>query len=43
MEGIKKALQDLAKAIEGNSSIKRIKVTITIEEPKQAKPNKQPK
>ena len=37
MDKITKALKDLAKAIESNDSVERVKVTITLKKPK---PNK---
>lgn len=36
-QGIEKALQDLAKALEGNDSVAKVKVTITLEKPKPSK------
>lgn len=41
MENITKALQDLAKAVESNETVKSVKVTITMQKPKpgKAKPN----
>ena len=42
MESIEKALQELAKAVESNDEVERIKVTITLVKPKpgKAKPAK---
>ena len=42
MESIEKALRELAKAVEGNDEVERIKVTITLVKPKpgKAKPAK---
>ena len=37
MDNITKALQDLAKAVESNSTVERVKVTITL---KKTKPSK---
>ncbi len=37
MEKITKALQDLAKAVESNKTVKSVKVTITLEKPKSNK------
>ena len=37
MERIQKALQDLAKAVESNQTVERVKVTITLKKPN---PNK---
>lgn len=37
MDKITKALQDLAKAIESNDTVERVKVTITLKKPKQSK------
>ncbi len=37
MENIKKALYDLAMAVESNSNVKNIKVTVTLEKPKSAR------
>ena len=37
MENITKALQDLAKAVESNDSVERVKVTITLKKPKSSK------
>ena len=41
MEKIAKALQDLAKAVESNDTVERVKVTISLKKPKpsKAKPN----
>ena len=39
MENIKKALQELAKAVERNGMIERVKVTITLVKPKPNKAN----
>ncbi len=41
MQNITKALQDLAKAVESNETVKSVKVTITMQKPKsnKAKPN----
>lgn len=36
-QGIEKALQDLAKALQNNDTVQRVKVTITLVKPK---PNK---
>ena len=40
MQQITKALQDLAKAVESNDTVERVKVTITLKKPKtnKAKP-----
>lgn len=42
MENIEKALQALAKAVESNDAVERVKVTITLKKPKpnKAKPDK---
>ena len=37
MESIEKALQELAKAVESNDEVERIKVTITLVKPKHGK------
>lgn len=37
MENITKALQDLAKAVESNETVKSVKVTITMQKPKSNK------
>lgn len=37
MEDIKKALQDLAKAVESNESVAKVTVTITLVRPKPDK------
>ena len=37
MENITKALQDLAKAVECNETVKSVKVTITMQKPKSSK------
>lgn len=37
MDSIEKALKDLAKAVKGNDSVERVKVTITIKKPKSNK------
>ncbi len=37
MENIEKALQDLAKAVETNPTVKSVKVTITLQKPKPSK------
>ena len=34
MDKIAKALQDLAKAVESNDTVERVKVTITLKKPK---------
>ena len=39
MEHIEKALHDLAKAVESNDAVERVKVTITLKKPKP-KPDK---
>ena len=39
MENIEKALHDLAKAVERNDAVERVKVTITLKKPKP-KPDK---
>ena len=36
-QGIEKALQDLAKALESNDTVERVKVTITLVKPKPSK------
>lgn len=36
-QGIEKALQDLAKALSGNDTVQRVKVTITLKKPKPSK------
>lgn len=36
---ITRALQELAKAVEGNDTVERVKVTITLKEPKSSKAN----
>ena len=42
MDNIKKALHEMAKAVESNDTVERVKVTITLVKPKpsKAKPNK---
>lgn len=42
MDNIEKALRDLAKAVESNDTVERVKVTITLKKPKpdKAKPGK---
>ena len=42
MDSIEKALQELAKAVERNDMVERVKVTITLVKPKpsKAKPGK---
>ena len=42
MDNIEKALQELAKAVESNDTVERVKVTITLVKPKpnKAKPDK---
>lgn len=37
MDNITKALQDLAKAVESNDTVERVKVTITLKKPKTSK------
>ena len=37
MDNIEKALQDLAKALQNNDTVQRVKVTITLEKPKPSK------
>ena len=37
MENIEKALRDLAKAVESNTTVKSVKVTITLQKPKPSK------
>ncbi len=37
MENIQKALRDLAKAVESNDTVERVKVTITLKKPKPSK------
>ncbi len=37
MDNITKALQDLAKAVESNDTVERVKVTITLKKPKPSK------
>ena len=37
MDDITKALQDLAKAVESNDTVERVKVTITLKKPKPSK------
>lgn len=39
MENITKALQDLAKAVESNNTVEKVKVTITLKKPKSNKAN----
>lgn len=36
-QGIEKALQDLAKALQNNDTVQRVKVTITLVKPKPSK------
>lgn len=36
-QGMEKALQDLAKALENNDAVQRVKVTITLVKPKPSK------
>ena len=38
-KGIEKALQDLAKALNDNDSVKKVKITVTLEKPKPSKAN----
>ena len=40
MQNIAKALQDLAKAVESNKTVERVKVTVTLKKPKPSKANK---
>ena len=42
MDDFKKALQDLAKAVESNDAVESVKVTITIKKPKPSKAEKKP-
>lgn len=37
MNNITKALQDLAKAVESNPTVKSVKVTVTLQKPKTSK------
>ena len=37
MKDIQKALQDLAKAVESNPTVKSVKVTVTLQKPKSSK------
>lgn len=37
MNDITKALQDLAKAVESNPTVKSVKVTVTLQKPKSSK------
>lgn len=39
MKNITKALQDLAKAVETNETVKSVQVTITMQKPKASKAN----
>lgn len=39
MDKIAKALQDLAKAVESNDTVERVKVTISLKKPKPNKAN----
>lgn len=39
MNNIAKALQDLAKAVENNPTVKSVKVTVTLQKPKPNKAN----
>lgn len=39
MESITKALKDLAKAVESNGTVEKVKVTITLKKPKPNKAN----
>lgn len=39
MQNITKALQDLAKAVESNETVKSVKVTITMQKPNSNKAN----
>ena len=39
MKDITKALNDLAKAVENNATVKTVKVTITLQKPKSNKAN----
>lgn len=39
MDNITKALQDLAKAVEGNETLEKVTVTITVKKPKPNKAN----
>lgn len=43
MDKITKALQDLAKAVESNDTVERVKVTIVLKKPKQSKASKESK
>lgn len=43
MESIEKALQELARAVESNDSVERVKVTITLVKPKPSKAQPKPK
>ena len=40
MENIKKALLDLEKAVNGNQTVSKVKVTITLQKPKPNKAKK---
>lgn len=40
MDDFKKALQDLAKAVEGNDTVANVKVTITLKKPQPSKADK---
>lgn len=37
MDSIEKALRELAKAVESNDTVERVKVTITLKKPKPSK------
>ncbi len=41
MNEITKALQDLAKAVESNQTVKSVKITITLQKPKSSKATKE--
>lgn len=43
MENITKALQNMAKAVESNPTVKSVKVTITLQKPKPSKANTESK
>lgn len=43
VEGIEKALQDIAKAVSGNANVERIKITITLKKQVPSKAKTKPK
>ena len=43
VEGIEKALQDIAKAVSGNKSVEHVKITITLKKQVPSKAKTKPK